>query len=73
MCARAGPYGVALEPHPEWTRYYLYVLIDIFSRYVVGWMVADRENSSLACQLIQGTCLKQDVQPKTLTLRSDDE
>ena len=48
-------------------------LIDIFSRYVVGWMVTDGENSSLASQLIQGTCLKQDVQRKTLTLRSDDE
>ena len=34
-------------PH-KWTYYYLYVVIDIFSRYVVGWMVADRESSSLA-------------------------
>ena len=55
----------------KWTYYYLYVLIDIFSRYVVGWMVADRENSALASRLIQETCLKQDVQPTTLTLHSD--
>ena len=55
----------------KWTYYYLYVLIDIFSRYVVGWMVADRENSTLASRLIQETCLKQDVQPRTLTLHSD--
>ena len=55
----------------KWTYYYLYVLIDIFSRYVVGWMVADRENSALASRLIQETCLKQGVQPKTLTLHSD--
>ena len=50
--------------------YYLYVLIDIFSRYVVGWMVADRENSALASRLIQESCLKQGVQPETLTLHS---
>ena len=55
----------------KWTYFYLYVLIDIFSRYVVGWMVADRENSALASQLIQESCLKQDVQPETLTLHSD--
>ena len=54
----------------KWTYHYLYVLIDIFSRYV-GWMVADRENSTLASRLIQETCLKQGVQPRTLTLHSD--
>ncbi len=55
----------------KWSYFYLYVLIDIFSRYVVGWMVADRENSALASRLIQESCLKQDVQPETLTLHSD--
>ncbi len=54
-----------------WTYFYLYVLIDIFSRYIVGWMVADRENSAFASQLIQESCLKQDIQPETLTLHSD--
>jgi len=54
-----------------WTHYYLYVLLDIFSRYVVGWMVADRKNSALASRLIEETCLKHDVKPETLTLHSD--
>ena len=43
----------------RWTSVYLYVLLDIFSRYVVGWMVADRENAALAATLIEETCLKQ--------------
>ena len=54
-----------------WTYFYLYVLLDLFSRYVVGWMVADRENSALAQRLIEETCLKQGVAPDTLTLHSD--
>ena len=45
--------------------------LDIFSRYVVGWMVADRENSALAARLIEQTCHKQGVQPQVLTLHSD--
>ena len=48
-----------------------YVLLDIFSRYVVGWMVADRENSTLAGCLIEESCLKQGVQTQVLTLHSD--
>ena len=55
----------------KWTYYYLYVLLDIFSRYAVGWMVADRENSALAGRLIEETCNKQGVQPDVLTLHSD--
>ena len=55
----------------KWTYFYLYVLLDIFSRYVVGWMVADRENSALAGRLIEETCHKQGVQPQLLTLHSD--
>ena len=50
----------------KWTYYYLYVILDIFSRYVPGWMVADRENSALAGRLIQQTCLKYGVQPRSL-------
>ena len=46
--------------------YYLYVIMDIYSRYVVGWMVADRENSALAGRLIQQSCLKHGVQPRVL-------
>lgn len=55
----------------RWTYFYLYVLLDIFSRYVVGWMVAERESSALAARLIEQTCLKQDIEPETLTLHSD--
>ncbi len=55
----------------KWTYYYLYVLLDIFSRYAVGWMVADRENSALAGRLIEETCNKHGVMPKILTLHSD--
>ena len=55
----------------KWTYYYLYVLIDLFSRYTVGWMVADRENAALAGNLIAETCQKQEVAPDILTLHSD--
>ena len=55
----------------RWTYFYLYVLLDIFSRYVVGWMVAERESSTLAARLIEQTCLKQGIEPETLTLHSD--
>ncbi len=55
----------------KWSYFYLYVIMDIYSRYVVGWMVADRENSTLASRLIQQSCLKHGVQPEVLTLHSD--
>ena len=55
----------------KWTYFYLYVVLDIFSRYAVGWMVAERENSVLAGHLIEESCHKQGVQPQVLTLHSD--
>lgn len=55
----------------KWTYYYLYVLLDLYSRYVVGWMVADRENATLASHLIEESCQRNHVQPGTLTLHSD--
>ena len=55
----------------KWTYYYLYVIIDVFSRYVVGWMVAHRELSSLAQKLIEQTCEKQNIQPGKLTIHAD--
>ena len=55
----------------KWSYFYLYVILDIYSRYVVGWMVADRENSALAGRLVQQSCLKLGVQPQVLTLHSD--
>jgi len=55
----------------KWNYFYLYVIIDIFSRYVVGWMVADRENSIHAKNLIGTTAERQKIEPDTLTLHSD--
>jgi putative transposase len=51
--------------------FHLYVILDIFSRYVVGWMIADRECQHLAKKLIQKTVLKYGIQPGQLTLHSD--
>jgi putative transposase len=55
----------------KWTYFYLYVILDIFSRYVVGWMLADRESKRLAQRLIEESCRKEEIQPGQLTLHSD--
>jgi putative transposase len=55
----------------KWTYYYLYVILDIYSRYVVGWMLAHREASDLASRLIRETMQKQDVGEDELTIHSD--
>lgn len=55
----------------KWTYFYVYVVLDIFSRYVVGWMVADRENAAHAQRLITETCAKYRIEPGTLTLHQD--
>jgi putative transposase len=55
----------------KWTYFYLYVILDIFSRYVVGWMIAHGESSALAKRLIAETCEKQNVLPEQLTLHAD--
>ena len=55
----------------KWTYFYLYVIVDIFSRYVVGWLVADGESSALAQKLIAETCARQGIQPGQLTLHAD--
>jgi len=60
-----------LKGPAKWTYYYLYVIIDVFSRYVVGWMVAHRELSSLAQKLIEQTCEKQNIRPGQLTIHAD--
>lgn len=51
--------------------FHLYVILDIFSRYVVGWMIAERECQYLAKTLIQKTTLKHGIQPGQLTIHSD--
>jgi putative transposase len=55
----------------KWTYFYLYVILDVFSRYVVGWMIAPRETADLAQDLIGATAAKQQVDPHTLTLHAD--
>ena len=55
----------------KWTYFYLYVIIDVFSRCVVGWMVAHREISKLSKKLIAETYARQKVVPGTLTVHAD--
>ena len=55
----------------KWTYYYLYVILDVFSRFVVGWMIAERESASLAKELIAETCARQGIQPDQLTVHAD--
>jgi len=55
----------------KWSYYHLYVILDIFSRYVVGWMVAPCESATLAKQLIGETCSKQNIQKEQLTIHAD--
>jgi putative transposase len=55
----------------KWTYFYLYVIMDIFSRYVVGWMLAQRESAALAKRLIKDTCLKQNIGQQQLTIHAD--
>src|SRR5665811_759307 len=71
--------GTAPRPDPytklhgpaKWSYFYLYVILDIYSRYVVGWMVASRESAALAETLIRQTCAKQNVRRDQLTLHAD--
>ena len=51
--------------------YFLYVIIDIYSRYVVGWMLADRESGELARALFEKTCRRHGVLPGSLTFHAD--
>src|SRR6202162_5623763 len=55
----------------KWTYFYLYVILDVFSRYVTGWMGGYRERAGFAPRLIEGSCDKQRIQPGQLTLRAD--
>ena len=78
------PVLVATAPHQLWSWditelkgpvsgivFYLYVILDIFSRYIVGWLLADRQADELAQTLIAETCLKQGIDPHQLTLHAD--
>lgn len=60
-----------LKGPKKWTYYYLYKIIDVYTRYVVGWMVAYRESAELAEDLIAESCFKQHIQRDQLTLHAD--
>ena len=55
----------------KWNYFYLYVILDVFSRYVVGWMIAERESAVLAEELISQTCARQGIQRGQLTVHAD--
>lgn len=55
----------------KWTYYYLYVILDVFSRYAVGWMLAHQESAELAKRLVSGTCASQRINRDSLTLHAD--
>jgi transposase InsO family protein len=75
-CRKAGnapwsdPYTKLLGPQ-KWTWFYLYVVIDIYSRYVPGWMLARAERAWLAERLLADTIAKQGVEPGRLTIHAD--
>jgi putative transposase len=60
-----------LKTSTKWLYFYLYVMLDLFSRYVVGWMLADRESAGLAVRFISETCAKQDIHEGELTIHAD--
>ena len=55
----------------KWTYFHLYVVLDVFSRYVVGWRVAHRESAALAQKLLAQTCERQGIVPGQLTIHAD--
>jgi putative transposase len=55
----------------KWNYFYLYVILDVFSRYAVGWLLATRESADLAQRLIRESCVKQAIVPEQLTIHSD--
>lgn len=82
--AYAKPQLLATRPNQVWTwditkllgpavgvYFFLYVLLDLFSRFVVGWLIAERETAALAEQLIAESCLRQQIGRDQLTLHSD--
>ena len=55
----------------KWSYFYLYVIMDIFSRYVVGWTLAQQESGQLAQRLIRETCVKENIAEGQLTIHAD--
>lgn len=60
-----------LKGPTTWSWFHLYVILDVFSRYVVGWMVAQKESAALAEQLIGESCMRQDISRGQLTIHAD--
>jgi putative transposase len=82
--ARAKPELVATGPNTvwswditklhgpvKWSYFHLYVIIDIYSRYVVGWLIAERESAALAEKLLADTIAKQGIDRDTLSIHAD--
>ena len=55
----------------KWTYFYLYVILDIYSRHVVGWMLAPNERATLAQLLIDDTVTKHSIDPYQITFHAD--
>ena len=55
----------------KWTTYSLYVILDVFSHFVVAWMIAYRESAELAKRLIEHACRQQNIAPGQLTIHAD--
>ena len=69
---RSGQWDITKLLGPaKWTYYYLYVILDVFSRYAVGWTVQHRENAQVAKELIAQAIEQQQIQPGTLTVHAD--
>lgn len=60
-----------LKGPAKWTYFYLYVVLDVFSRYVVGWMIATEESATLAKKLLAETYDREGIDPDQLTLHAD--
>jgi putative transposase len=60
-----------LKGAAKWTYHYLYVILDVYSRYVVGWMIAECESAALAEAFIAETCAQEGIAPDQLTLHAD--
>jgi putative transposase len=69
---QAYTWDIAKLPGPaKWVAFCLYVVLDLFSRFVVGWLIAARESAALAEQLIAESCTHQGIAPGQLTIHSD--
>ncbi len=55
----------------KWTYYYMYVILDVFSRYVVGWLISEQESAQIAEQFIAESCFQQNICQDQLTLHAD--